>query len=167
MPILEPRRGRPRKYATPSRAVTITLPEDVIESLTSAEPDLGRAIVKVVGAAGLNSRKPAELSHFGDHSVILVRPTLSLEQRAGVELVPLPDGRALISFPQSTTTAELELQLEDALDDNDLGTDDRRIFEAILSLIRQARRSSDVSMLQRSIIVLEKRRSSSRARKKA
>ena len=156
------RRGRPRKFSTPSRAVTITLPENVIETLTSAEPDLGRAIVRIAAAAGLTSSKPAELSHFGDHAVILVRPTVSLEQRAGVELVPLPDGRALISFAQSTTTADLELLLEDAVDDGTLSTEDRQVFTSILSLIRDARRSSDVMVLQRNIIVLEKKRSAAK-----
>src|SRR3954466_6604886 len=40
-----PRRGRPRKFITPSRPVTVTLPEPVLEALAALDGDLGRAIV--------------------------------------------------------------------------------------------------------------------------
>lgn len=156
---MEPRRGRPRKFAAPSRAVTVTLPEHVIDSLTSIEPDLGRAIVRLAPTLHTAATGPAELTHFGRHAVIVVSPTRTLERRAGVELVPLPDGRALISFPRATTVAELELNLEDAVEDPQLARRDRSIFESVLAIIRDARRSNDVSLLQRSIIVLEKQRS--------
>ncbi len=152
------RRGRPRKYSTPSRAVTLTLPEHVIEALTTGEPDLGRAIVRLTPTATKQAAQPAELCHFGKHAVIVVSPTRTLEKLAGVELVPLPDGRALIAFPQSTTAADLELHLEDALDGPALTRGDRAIFESVLDVIREARRSNDVSLVHRSIIVFETRR---------
>ena len=159
------RRGRPRKFAVPSRAVTVTLPEHVIASLTSIEPDLGRAIVRLVPIRRNVARGPAELTHFGRHAVIVVSPTRTLEKRAGVELVPLPDGRALISFPRATTLAELELNLEDALDGPQLVRGDRAVFESVLAIIRDARRANAVSVLQRSIIVLEKRAPTSRKKR--
>ena len=152
------RRGRPRKFAGPSRAVTLTLPDHVIEALTAGDPDLGRAIVRLAAKGKKPPARPAELSHFGRHAVIVVSPTPTLEKRAGVELVPLPDGRALIAFPQSTTVADLELLLEDALEGSDLRRADRSIFESELEVIRDARRSADVSLVHRSIIVLETRR---------
>ena len=152
------RRGRPRKFAAPSRAVTLTLPDHVIDTLTAGDPDLGRAIVRLAAKVKNQPARPAELSHFGRHAVIVVSPSRTLEKRAGVELVPLPDGRALIAFPQSTTVADLELLLEDALEGADLGRADRSIFESVLGVIRDARRSADVSLVHRSIIVLETRR---------
>src|SRR3954463_13795661 len=42
-----PRRGRPRKFITPSRPVTVTLPEPVLEALAALDGDLGRAIVRL------------------------------------------------------------------------------------------------------------------------
>ena len=36
---LAPRRGRPRKFIAPSRPVTLTLPEHVIDALTAVDPD--------------------------------------------------------------------------------------------------------------------------------
>ncbi len=110
------RRGRPRKYASPSRAVTLTLPDEVIDALTASDPDLSRAIVRLAPTKRKQSSRPAELCHFGTHAVIVVSPTRTLEKLAGVELVPLPDGRALIAFPTSTSAADLELLLEDALE---------------------------------------------------
>ena len=153
---LRRRRGRPRKFGTPSRAVTLTLPEHVIESLSALDSDLSRAIVGLAKRRSpTNGRRPAELAVFGRRAVITIRPTRSLEQRTGIHLVPLPDGRALISFDQPKTIAELELLLFDALDDPKLDSEDRKVFEAIGDILRQARRSHDVVLRNRSIIVLE------------
>ena len=151
------RRGRPRKYASPSRAVTLTLPEEVIDALTASDPDLSRAIVRLAPTRTKQSSRPAELCHFGTHAVIVVSPTRTLEKLAGVELVPLPDGRALIAFPASTSAADLELLLEDALEGPSLTKADRSIFDSILEVIRVARRSDQFSLVHRSIIVFETR----------
>ena len=40
--------GRPRKYGRASRAVTVTLPDDVIARLGAIDADLGQAIVAAV-----------------------------------------------------------------------------------------------------------------------
>jgi len=49
---LAPRRGRPRKFPAPSRAVTLTLPEDVLASLGAVDADLSRAIVRIAQTTG-------------------------------------------------------------------------------------------------------------------
>ncbi len=153
---LRRRRGRPRKFGTPSRAVTLTLPESIIASLFKVDSDLSRAIVSLAKrGVPTNGRPPAELAVFGRRAVITIRPTPSLERRAGIDLVPLPDGRALISFDQPKTIAELELTLGDALDDPRLGGDDRKVFEGISEILKEARRSHEVALLRRTIIVLE------------
>jgi hypothetical protein len=157
-----PRRGRPRKFSRPSRAVTVTLPEDVVAALRSVDADLGRAIVRVVTSGGAapirRDQPPAELVDFGRHAVIVVNPTPPLKERAGVELIPLPDGRALIAFNRATTIAALELSIADTLEAGELSGDDRAVFEAIAEILRTARRSADITLLQRNIIVLEARR---------
>jgi hypothetical protein len=154
-----PRRGRPRKFTAPARPVTVTLPEHVLDALTSLDPDLGRAIVRLAQPL-LNARPhaPAELATFGRHSVIVVHPCRTLERRTGVELLRLPDGRALISFDQTRTAAALELLIKDALEDRDLPAADREIFEATAGILKDARRSDRVALLQRNVIVLETRR---------
>ena len=148
-------RGRPRKFAEPTRAVTITLPESVLSALSSVHKDISRAIVQLTERRLRHKHPLAELVTFGRNAVITVRPTPSLEKRADVQLVPLPDGRALISFAQARTIPELELTLNDALDDQSLSADDRELFEAIVRILKDARRSRTVVVQRRNIIVLE------------
>ena len=151
-----PRRGRPRKFLDRSRSVTLTLPEPVIAALEALDPDLSRAVVRV---AQPEMRKrphpPAELAMFGRRAVIVVNPTRTLERRTGVLLVPLTDGRALIAFDESMTVARLELKIQDELEAHDLPAEDVRIFEAIRTLLKDARRSKSVALEQRNIMVLE------------
>jgi hypothetical protein len=162
-PPVTPRRGRPRKFNAPSRAVTLTLPDDVIAALGSVDPDLSRAVVRLVlPEVGRRAHRPAELTPFGRHAVIVVTPSRTLSRQAGVTLVPLPDGRALISFEQPTTVADLELHLDDALRAGRLNATDRAVFEAIADILRSARRSSTVALRQHHIIVLQARRAARR-----
>jgi hypothetical protein len=158
-----PRRGRPRKFTVPARPVTVTLPEHVLGALASIDADLGRAIVQL--AQPILAQRPhaaAELASFGRHSVIVVRPSRTLERRTGVELLHLPDGRALISFDDTRTADALELLLKDALEDRALPADDRAVFTAISDILRSARRSDRVALLQRNILVLETRNAPAR-----
>jgi hypothetical protein len=162
---LGPRRGRPRKFQVPSRAVTLTLPEHVIDALGALDPDLSRAVVRLTQPElAKRPHPPAELARFGRRAVIVVNPSRTLEERTGVSLVPLPDGRALISFDSPITISGFELMIEDALDDRRLPGLDRAIFKAILEILRSARRSKDVTLQQRNIIVLESRRRAPSAR---
>ena len=84
--------GRPQKFGRPSRAVTVTLPEDVIARLGAIDVDLGRAIVTILErrrGPHASAMRPAELASYGNHSVIVVPPVHALKQIAGVELVPI------------------------------------------------------------------------------
>jgi hypothetical protein len=151
-----PRRGRPRKFTGPSRPVTLTLPLEVIDALSAIDADLSRAVVRLAQPElSRRPRRAAELATFGRRAVIVVNPTRSLERRTGVGLVPLPDGRALISFDQPTTPAALELMIADALEDRQLPTSERAVFEGIVDILKNARRASNVSLRQSNIIVLE------------
>ena len=139
--------------------MTLTLPEHVIAALAALDADLGRAIVRLAQPLLADRpRPPAELATFGRHSVIVVNPSRSLERRTGIELLHLPDGRALISYDQPTTIAGLELLIADALEDRALPAADREIFQAIGGILKDARRSRSVALLQRNVIVLETRR---------
>ncbi|MGH8637013.1 MAG: hypothetical protein ACREUZ_07755 [Burkholderiales bacterium] len=151
-----PRRGRPRKFTGPSRAVTLTLPLKVIDALNAIDADLSRAVVRLAQPElARRPHPPAELAKFGRRAVIVINPTRTLERRTGVELVPLPDGRALIAFERQTTPEALELLISDALEDPQLPAMDRAVFNGIVAILRSARRASDVSLRQSNIIVLE------------
>ena len=151
-----PRRGRPRKFSESSRAITLTLPEHVILALEGIDHDLSRAVVRLTQPElAKQPHPPAELVSFGRRAVIVVNPTKTLEQRTGVLLVPLSDGRALIAFDESMTTARLELRIQDALDDHQLPDEVALVFEGIRDILKDARRSSTVALMLRNIMVLE------------
>jgi hypothetical protein len=56
------------------------------------------------------------------------------------------------------TIAGLELVIEDTLEDPALPAGDRQVFETIRSILKTARRSQDVQLLQKNVIVLETRK---------
>jgi hypothetical protein len=141
--------------------VTLTLPEDVIARLLALDADLGRAIVTLAerGAgrrAGLP--RPAEIASYGNHAVIVVTPVKALKRLVGVQLVPIGNGRALIALERSVSIPQLELHIGDALDRDDLGAAERRALRAIADILRRTRRSREVSLKERMIIVLESTR---------
>src|SRR5262245_36113039 len=147
-----PHRGRPRKFTEPSRAVTLPLPEGIIATLSAIDRDLSRAVVRIAQPQmGKRPSAPAELAVFGGRAVIIVHPCRALEERTGIVLVPLSDGRALISFDKSTSVARLELRLRDALEDDDLPREDARVFKGVADLLKQARVSVRVEASQRRI----------------
>ena len=157
------RRGRPQKYGEPASVVAMTLPDAVIAALRTIDADLGHAVVRLARAATDGVPPPAELSAFGDRAVILVPPSPALRQRTGVELVPLADGRALISFDPQLTIQEIELRVNDALDDPGLPAGDRAMFAELARILREARRSGRFAVRERSIIVLQRVRAPARA----
>ena len=157
--LVAPRRGRPRKFGRPAEPVTITLPDDVVHALRAVDPDLSRAIVRLAEKSGASivPRLPVELTHYGHSAVIVVAPTKAIRRLAGVALVPLPDGRALISLDQQIGVAEFEVMVRDALDTDGMALSERAVLEALGDILREARRSRKVKLRERSIIVLESR----------
>jgi hypothetical protein len=161
MPLKRRRPGRPQKFGRPSRALTVTLPDDVIVRLQGIDPDIGRAIVAVTerrtpGRATGSS--PAELTSYGDRAVIAVLPVRALGKLPGVHLVPIGGGRALLALEGSQSISEFELQLRDALEHAGVKAGEREAIQAISAILGKARRSPRVSITSRTIIVLESRR---------
>jgi hypothetical protein len=151
-----PRRGRPLKFARPARAVTLTLPEDVIGALQAIDPDLARSVVRLVQPyLAQPPRAPAELSAFGNRSVIVVPCSRQLGARTGVELVPMSDGRALIAFDEDLSVPQVELRVADAVSDPELSANDRTLFESLGTILRESRRSPALELQRRSIIVVK------------
>lgn len=161
------RPGRPPKYGRAARAVTVTLPEDVLRRLGTIDLDLGRAIVTLVERNGSKNARlpgPVEISAYGKHAVIVVTPVQTLKRLPGVELVPLGNGRALISLSSARSVAQLELDVRDALEFEDMRSPDREALSEILDILKRARRSPGLSLQERTIIVLEPRRDAPRAK---
>jgi hypothetical protein len=153
------RRGRPRKFDRPSRAVTLTLPDDVIAALQANDTDLSRAVVRATRplSPAAAPKLPAELASYGNRSVILVPRSRALRERTGVELIPIADGRALISMNERLSVPQFELQLTDALADPALDEDSRVLFEGLVAILRRARQDDAVEVRQRHVIILHRR----------
>jgi len=155
--LVRPARGRPPKFGRPSRAVTLTLPEDVIAVLRSMDEDLSRSVVRLVQplTVGTAARPPAELERHGDSAIIVFRPVKALRTMPGVTLVPLPDGRALVSLEGTLGVHEFELRLRDTLTEDGLDDLSRSVLTSIAEILKTARRTKGVLVHQRSIIVLQ------------
>ena len=161
MPTTKPARGRPRKYGRPSRAVTFTLPEDVLSRLSVIDADVGRAIVRLVERqrhAPARTVRHAEIARYGNHGVIVVNPANALKRLPGVELVPIGNGRALISLGDTHSIANLELALRDAIEGAQISHAERETLEAVAAVLRRARLSRGMTIQQRTIIVLARHR---------
>lgn len=156
------RLGRPRKYGRPARAVTVTLPEDTLTRLSAIHADVGSAIVNLVERKTPDRMQPiraAEMARYGNHAVIVVTPSRALKRLRGVQLVPIGDGRALISLLPSVSISALELQVRDALERQDVDAREREALTAIADILRRGRASRDLTFQARTIIVLASRRS--------
>jgi hypothetical protein len=102
--------------------------------------------------------RPAEITSYGRHAVILVTPIRTLKRLAGVQLVPVGNGRALISLKQPYSIPQLELNLRDAIETGHGGPPEREALEALADILRKARLSGRVEVRERTIIVLEAKR---------
>src|SRR5262245_21527077 len=153
--------GRPRKYGRAARAVTVTLPEDVLARLAVVNADLGQAIVALTernGKGPVPRRQPAEIAAYGNHAVIVVNPAKALKRLPGVQLVPLGNGRALISLDHEYSIARLELDVRDALESRTIAPTERAVLQNIGAILRQTRQSREFTASPRTIIVIERRR---------
>ena len=166
MPLPTARRGRPPKFGRPSQAVTITLPDDIVSSLRALDADLSRAIVRLAESSALTNvpRRDVELTHYGRSAVIVVAPRPVLKRLHGVSLIPLPDGRSLISLHNDSSAAEFEVVLRDALERAAISPADRAVLEGLGDILRSARQSRGVALRQRNIIVLENKRTKQNGR---
>jgi len=139
----------------------MTLPEDVIDRLAAIDEDLGRAIVRLVEDQPRRrraQRRTAELVPYGAHAVIIVTPVRALSRLAGVELIPVGNGRALISLQAPHAIPKLELDIRDALERGEVGARERRTLGEIADILRAARLSRATAIEERTVIVLQTKR---------
>jgi hypothetical protein len=153
--------GRPPKYGRPSRAVSITLPEDVVVRLSALDSDLGSAIVRLADRSAKPREHAAQLAEVvahGNRAVIVVNAAKILKRLPGVQLVPIGNGKALISLKHPYSIAQFELNLRDEAAFGQMNSLERQTLKAVAEILQEARRSSSVTLEERTIIVLETKR---------
>jgi hypothetical protein len=131
----------------------------VIATLESIDRDLSQAVVRMALplTAEAFAYAPAELFKYGDNAVIVVKRMAVIEQIPGVTLVPLPDGRALMSLDESVSLSDLEVKLRDTIDEDGgpATGPDRAALTTIVDILKNARRTRGLRVVRRSIIVLQ------------
>lgn len=161
-----PRRGRPHKFGRPAQLVTLTLPEDVVSWLSTVDPDLAWAIVKLhertIKARRARPSQVADLVQLpGQRALILVQPE-PFKNLNGVSIIPLADGRGFLALEEGRGVSDLELAVIDRLDADSLATVEREGLTHLRTLLRQWRQEG-VRFESRSIIVAERPRAFGRA----
>ena len=116
------RGGRPAKFDEPSRPVTITLPDRILNRLTEIDGDRAKGIVKAVeavlagGACGPTADPVGELRVDKDESLLVVARSPLLASVPWLTMIEIAPGRHLISLREGVPIEKLEVALEDLLD---------------------------------------------------
>jgi hypothetical protein len=135
----------------------VTLPEDVLARLSAVHADVGSAIVNLVEKSAPVRAvpiRPAEVTRYGNRAVIIVTPSPTLRRLRGVQLVPVGNGRAIISLSSSTSISSLELQVRDALERMPPQNREREGLQMLADILRRSRGSRELASEARTIIVL-------------
>ena len=158
------KRGRPPKFGRAAQLISLTLPEDVINWLTTVDDDPAWAIVKL-HERSTKARKDdaavAQLVRFpGDRALIQVRADL-FKEMPGVSPIPLSETRAFLALETSKGVADLELLVIDRLENRRLDPEERSALTRLRQLLKQWRLEG-IRFESRSIVVAHIKKSSSR-----
>jgi len=145
--------GRPFKFAEPSRAITLTLPESTLRDLDEIGPDRGHAIVKLTQLAlgGKQVDRPVvELVKMAANTgLVVVGPSRALRSIDFVQLVEIAPGRHLIALGDGRDFRELEIALIDLLDDfTEEDAQERHLIQQLLGYLKNFRKSESGSTAQ-------------------
>ena len=145
------RGGRPAKFDEPSRPVTITLPDRILDRLAEIGDDRAKAIVKAVEAAlaggpgGPAAAPVGELRVAKDESLLVVARSRLLASVPWLTMVEIAPGRNLISLRDGVPIEKLEVTLGDLLDTHpDASEAERNVLRTLLARIRAPRRNQAV-----------------------
>ena len=137
--------GRPAKFSEPSRPVTVTLPERVLQWLAAVDADRAKAITKLVDS----SLRPREkvpkwvevVQVAPGKALILVGHSQCLQRIPWVQLIEVAPAKNLISVRSGTSIESIEVAIHDLLEDlPEEETQEREILEGLRRLLRESRR---------------------------
>jgi len=143
-------KGRPPKFNESRRPITVTLPDRTLQQLAAIHGDRARAIVKATAAMThmLPGKKlPVEVVEaYPGEALIIVGPSRCLRLIPWLRLVEIAPSRFLLVIPTGTSTAALEVSVQDLLEHLPPAEDyERGLLAELLQLLRQRRRQQDVS----------------------
>jgi hypothetical protein len=157
-------RGRPSKFGRPSRAVSLTLPEDVIQALRRVHRDLGWAIVKLLADPGRGSaarpkkevQPDVELVAVADRRYLIVINQEAIRTLPGVTIVPLSGARAFLALDVDCGMSDLELAVIDRLRHATLEPRERQALTTLRTHLGGWRGDATLHVHTRAILVVER-----------
>jgi hypothetical protein len=142
--------GRPRKFAEPSRPITVTLPDRTLKLLQAVDEDRALAITKVTDAAVCGDAMDGAVVRLVEiepgTAIIVVGPSKRLRDIPWLSLAEITPAQYLLSIPSGTPPERLELALIDLIDT--LGDDEeheRRLLDELRRQIGNLRRERRMS----------------------
>lgn len=151
--------GRPRKFAGPSRVVTLTLPEETIDRLRHFDEDRAKAIV-MAAERGAPAEEGADAAMVelievgGDLGMIMVPSCACLKSIPDLRLAQVAPNRCLVLLSAGTPLSDIEIALADQLEaQQGQAAAERQILIQLLQHIRSYRRSKRVDKAE--VILVE------------
>ncbi|MBP7829058.1 MAG: hypothetical protein KA248_03990 [Kiritimatiellae bacterium] len=153
--------GRPPKFLESRRPITVTLPDRILRSLESVDPDRARAIVRVtetVTGQKEDRFKPVEVVEvLPGKAIILVGPCEPLRRVKGLHMVEITPVRYLLTIPPGTPVESLEVAILDVMESaRDISEHERAILVELRGLLSTHRRGSQ--MTKGELLFVETRR---------
>ena len=142
--------GRPRKFAEPSRPITVTLPERTLDLLRAVHEDRAKAITKVTDVTLHGEAAARPLVRLVEiepgTAVLIVGPSRRLREIPWLSLAEIAPAQHLLAIPSGTPPERLELALVDLIDSL-AGDEDyeRRLLEELRRQIARLRREQRMS----------------------
>lgn len=161
------KRGRPLKFGRPTKPLSLSLPDDVVDWLTTLDPDPAWAIVGLFEKArqrvSAKAGAQAELVQLpGKRGLILVTPD-AFDGLEGLSVIRLSDGRGFLALEAGKGYADLELAVADQLDAAGVSPERRKALAAIRQQLREWRQSG-LKFESRSILVVDRQEVGTKAR---
>lgn len=141
-----PKGGRPAKFDEPSRPVTLTLPDRILEHLANIDADRAKAIVKaveaVIGETSTQIGMVRELRVDENETLLTVSNNRLLRSIPWLTMIEIAPGRHLLSLQKGVTIEKLEVTLGDLLDARpDAPPAERKTLERLVECLRTPRRN--------------------------
>ena len=142
--------GRPRKFAEASKAVTVTLPERILELLGTIHQDRARAITKATEYAlnqdTLGPKRVRLVEIEPGVAVIVVGPSRTLQKIHWLKLVEIAPARYVLAIPSGTPTETLEVAILDLIEELQANEEtERDMLEELHRLFNRLRRQKKMT----------------------
>jgi hypothetical protein len=137
--------GRPPKFSEPSRPITVTLPERILEKLQKVDSDRAAAITKVTDHFIPDAENRANLLEIvpinDNNGLIVICYSQILAQLPHVQLIEVSPQRYIISMQPGTSVDSFELTLKDIIENKPAkATAELPLLQKLCNILTKIRR---------------------------